>query len=340
MKRIAVLAASVCFVAGGLSAASAEDVVLRYSNWLPPTFHIHKNVLYPYFDEIEEVTDGRVKVEISAGALGPPPRNYQLASDGIAGIVWGLHGYTPGTFPMSELVELPFHSTDAEETSAAYWQVYKDYFEPADMHPGVHTLTVHTQPAGQVFTSEQAIETPEDFEGLKIRSTNSGVAEALTLLGATPIGLPVTEMRDALAKGIVDGVSLTDEALYNFNIANLIEHGLEVPGGLYNASMFLVVNQDLWDQISPEDQEAIMAISGEKLARRIGRAWQDEQDQSVEKVAADGIEVDTAEGPLLDYVHEKLSGLDNAWLEKANAAGIDGQAAMDEYRSLSQQKTN
>jgi TRAP-type C4-dicarboxylate transport system substrate-binding protein len=325
---------------GSFTAASAEDVVLRYSNWLPPTFHIHQRVLYPYFEEIAKATDGRVKVEISAGALGPPPRNYQLASDGIAGIVWGLHGYTPGTFTMSELVELPFHSGDAEASSAAYWEVYKKYFEPANMHPGVHTLTVHTQPAGQIFTSDRAIEAPADFEGLKIRSTNSGVAEALTLLGATPIGLPVTEMRDALAKGIVDGVSLTDEALYNFNISNLIKHGLEVPGGLYNASMFLVVNQDLWDKISPEDQAAITAISGEALARRIGRAWQDEQDSAVAKVAADGIKVDEAKGPLLDYVHEKLSGLDAAWLKKADALGIDGKAAMDDYRALASQKVN
>ena len=340
MKRIALLATATLMAVGNWSAASAQEVVLRYSNWLPPTFHIQQRVLYPYFKEIEEVTEGRVKVELSAGPLGPPPRNFQLVADGIAGMVWGLHGYTPGTFPLSEMVELPFHSTDAEANSAAYWQVFEEYFEPAGMHPGVHTLTVHTQPAGQIFNAVRAVEAPADFEGLKIRSTNSGVADALTLLGATPIGIPVTEMRDALSKGIVDGVSLTDEALYNFNIANLVKHELAVPGGLYNASMFLIVNQALWDQISPEDQEAITAISGEKLARRIGRAWQDEQDQAVEKVIADGIEVNTAEGPLLDFIKERLAGLEPAWLEKAEAAGVDGEAALEAYRSASRATTN
>lgn len=313
--------------------AFAENVVLRYSNWLPPTFHIQQRVLYPYFDEIEKITEGRVKVELSAGPLGPPPRNYQLVADGVAGMVWSLHGYTPGTFPTSELVELPFHSTDAEANSVAYWNVFKEFFEPANMHPGVHTLTVHTQPAGQVFNSVRAIESASDFEGLKIRSTNSGIANALTELGATPIGMPVTQMRDALAKGIVDGVSLTDEALYNFNIANLVKYELAVPGGLYNASMFLIVNQSLWDKISPEDQAAIMAISGEKLARDIGRAWQDEQDQAREKVVADGIQINEAEGPLLDYINDKLSGLDGAWKAKMDELNIDGEAAMKAYRA-------
>ncbi len=333
MKHLMTLLAGACLAATTWSAAMADTVVLRYSNWLPPTFHIHQRVLYPYFEEIEKITEGRVRVELSAGPLGPPPRNYQMVADGVAGIVWSLHGYTPGTFPMSELVELPFHSTDAEENSAAYWSVFKEVFEPAGMHPGVHTLSLNVQPAGQVFTTSKPINSVADLEGLKIRSTNSGVADALTLLGATPIGLPVTDMRDALSKGIVDGVSLTDEALYNFNIANLVNHELAVPGGLYNASMFLVVNQALWDQISAEDQASITAISGEVLARRIGRAWQDEQDQAVEKVLADGLQKTVAEGEMLDFITERLSGLETAWEAKMQAAGVDGAAAKEAYRS-------
>lgn len=336
MKSLVTLLAGTCIAAVSWSAASAETVILRYSNWLPPTFHIHQKVLYPYFEEIEQITEGRVKVELSAGPLGPPPRNYQMVADGVAGIVWSLHGYTPGTFPMSELVELPFNSTDAEENSAAYWHVFKEYFEPAGMHPGVHTLSLNTQPAGQIFTSSTPINTISDLEGLKIRSTNSGVADALTLLGATPIGLPVTDMRDALSKGIVDGVSLTDEALYNFNIANLVNYELAVPGGLYNASMFLVVNQALWDQILPEDQAAITEISGEVLARRIGRAWQDEQDEAADRVVADGLEITIAEGEMLDFVTERLSGLETVWEQKMEAIGVDGAAAKEAYRSYGQ----
>ena len=139
------------------SASYAETTILRYSAWLPATYFMHKNALYKYFEDIEQVTEGRVKVEISAAPLGPAPRT------------WGLHGYTPGTFPLSEMVELPFNSTNAVENSAAYWKVFKKYFEPAGMHKGVHTLTVHTQPPGQIFSSKQAITEASNFEGLKIR---------------------------------------------------------------------------------------------------------------------------------------------------------------------------
>ncbi|WP_369856765.1 TRAP transporter substrate-binding protein [Candidatus Thalassolituus haligoni] len=317
------------------SASYAETTILRYSAWLPATYFMHKNALYKYFEDIEQVTEGRVKVEISAAPLGPAPRNFQLALSGIADITWGLHGYTPGTFPLSEMVELPFNSTNAVENSAAYWKVFKKYFEPAGMHKGVHTLTVHTQPPGQIFSSKQAITEASNFEGLKIRSTNSGVAESIALLGAVPLGIPVTEMRDALHKGIVDGVSLTDEALYSFNIDRLIKHKLEVPGGMYNASMFLVVNQNKWDQISAADQQAITSISGEVLARRMGQVWQDELNHAAAQLAADGIEKNVASGPLFEFIQSRLSKQDANWVKKANALNVDGQAALEMYHAES-----
>lgn len=313
--------------------ALAQEVVLRYSAWLPPTYFMHERGLYPYFADIERVTDGRVRVEISAAPLGPAPRNYQLVLDGISDITWSLHGYTPGTFPLSEMVELPFHSTDAASDSVAYWRVFSEVFEPAGMHPGMHTLTVHTHVPGQLFNNLRAIETPEDLQGLRIRSTNSSVATSLQRLGASPLGIPVPEMRQALERGIVDGVTLTDEALYNFQIANFIRHGLVTPGGLYNASFFVVVNEEKWAEISEADRAAIMEISGEALARRMGEVWQAEQDGATARVLADGIVLTPAEGPLLDHMHTALAGLEGEWLAQAAALGVDGAAALAAYRT-------
>ncbi|MFN4099743.1 MAG: TRAP transporter substrate-binding protein [Pararhodobacter sp.] len=311
----------------------AQEVVLRYSAWLPPTYFMHERGLYPYFEDIERVTEGRVRVEISSAPLGPAPRNYQLVLDGVSDITWSLHGYTPGTFPLSEMVELPFHSTDAVADSVAYWRVYEEHFADANMHPGVHTLSLHTHVPGQFFNNQRPISGPDDFSGLRIRSTNSSVSTSLERLGATPIGIPVPEMRQALERGIVDGVTLTDEALYNFQIADFVRYGLVTPGGLYNASFFVVVNQDSWNRISEEDRAAIAEISGEALARRMAGVWQDEQDGATERVLADGITLDEAEGELLSYMQEALAGLDAEWLERANALGIDAEAALAAYRN-------
>ena len=333
MKRFVI--GALCAAALSLSSgAYAEDVVLRHSILLPPTHFLNKDVFFPYFEEIEKVTEGRVKVEVSSAPLGPPPRNYQLAVDGIADITWGVHGYTPGTFPLSELVELPFQSTNAERDSVAYWKMFADVLEPAGMHPGVHTMVVFVQPAGQYYNNIRPIKEPGDFAGLKIRATNSSVSDAIARLGGTPISLPVTEMREALEKGIVDGITLTDEALFLFQVQDFVKYEMAVPGGLYNASFFMVMNEDAWNRISPEDQEAISAISGEALARKIGHVWQANQDAAVSRAKEQGIEISVPEGVLLDYLHEKLDGFEAAWIEKASAAGIDGAAALKAYREM------
>lgn len=333
MKTIGMLIISAAMALCGATAAFSEEVVLRYSNWLPPTFFMNEQALFKYFDDIETVTEGRVKVEISASPYAPPPRNYQITVDGVADLGWGLHGYTPGTFPLSELVELPRNSTNVVADSVAYWRVFEKFFEPAGMHPGVHTLAVHVQPAGQIYNSVRPIKTGDDFNGLKLRVPNSGVSDALTRLGATPVGLPVTAMHEALSKGIVDGVAAPEEGLVGFRVTNLVKYELEVPGGLFNSSMFLVMNEDKWKRISPEDQAAITGISGEVLARRIATVWQVGQDKAVEAIAAAGIEVDKPGDELLGFIDERLGDFEAAWIEKANKAGVDGAAALAMYRA-------
>ena len=334
MKLTATLGGSLAFALMGAT-AGAQDVTIRYTEWLPPTYFMNQQVIYPYFEEIEKVTDGRVVVEVSAGPLGPPPRNYQMVVQGIADMAWGVHGFTPGTFPLSESVELPFHSTHVGEDSAAYWKTFTELLEPANMHPGVVTLALNVQPPGQLFNNVREIAGQGDFEGLKIRTTNTSVSNALTALGANPLGIPVTEMREALEKGIVDGISLTDEALFHFNVHDHVTYELETPGGLYNASMFLVLNPATWARIAEEDQAAIMEISGEKLSRMIGDAWQKEHMDGRVKAKDHGIQLNVAEGDLLAYLEATLAPLEAAWIEKANSAGVDAAAVLEMYRTTS-----
>jgi TRAP-type C4-dicarboxylate transport system substrate-binding protein len=320
---------------GGLYSppAEAQNIALRYNNWVPPTYFMHARGLYKYFDEIKKVTEGRVTVEPSANALGPVPRNFQLAVDGIADVSWGIHGYTPGTFPLSEMVELPFGTKTAAINSVAYWRVYKKFFEPAQMHKGVHTLTVHVHPAGHIYTTKPVLKM-EDFSGLKLRSTSAMVGESFKRLGAAPIGAPVTETREMLSRGLVDGLGFTDEAIYNFKINNYIKNVLRVPGGLYATSFFLVVNQAKWDSISEKDREAIMAISGEKLAQQLGQVWDDEDAGAVANVIKDGIKITELEGEFLEAFRKRLEGFDQDWIERANKAGVDGKGALAMFREL------
>lgn len=313
--------------------AFAQNLVLRYSQWIPAAHITQGEGLHKFFEDVARATEGRVKIEPTAQALGAPPRQMQLAVDGIADVAWGLHGYTPGTYPLSELAELPFLTKGAEANSVAYWRVFKAMFEKAGMHPaGVHTLTLHVHTAGQIYVNKKIVRTLDDLKGLRLRSANTIVTDAFQRLGATPIPLPVNQLRDALSKGIVDGTSFLDESIFGFKIEEFVTTTVRIEGGLYNASFFLVMNRGKWDAIAKKDQDAIMALAGESLARRIGKRWDAEDGVSVEKLKARGVTWVNTDAATMSKLREMLTPFEKKWIDDAKSKGVDGAAALKLYR--------
>jgi len=315
------------------SPAIAKDVVVRYNNWLPPNYFMSKKALDPYFEEIKKVTEGRVVIEQTANAVGPVPRNYQLVTDGVADMSWGIHGYTPGAFPLSEMVELPFITKSAEENSVAYWKVFKKYFEPSGMHADVHTLTVQVHAPGNIFTTKPVTKV-EDFVGLRLRAPSAGTGKRFEKLGAAPVGAPVTETREMISRGLIDGLGFTSEAIYAFKLDSYIKNVIRFPGGFYNVSFFVVINKDKWGSIAPADQAAIDAISGEALARKMGRVWDEEVQIFNGRLVEDKKSVEEASPELVRAIKEKIGDEEAAWVEQAGKAGVDGQAALSEFKQL------
>ncbi len=313
----------------GASAAAAQTTTLRYNNWIPATHFIIADGFVKYFEDIAKATEGRVKIELTAQSLGAPPRQMQLAVDGIADIAWGVHSYTPGTYPLAEMVELPFIGHGADKDSVAYWRVYKAMFEKTGMHPAsVHTLGVHVHPPGNVYNSKQPIRTVDDFKGLKLRTANASTTVAFEKFGAVPITMPVTQLRDSLSKGVVDGTMFTSEGFINFRIADLIKHGTLIEGGLYSQSFFLVMNKKKWDALPEKDRAAIDKLSGEALARRIGKRWQDEENAGHDKLRQAGVQLVKADAAMMAKMKEALAHIEKAWIEKAKEKGVDGAAAI------------
>ena len=253
------------------TAIAADGPNLRFSQWMPPGHWSQRELMWVWFKEVATATDGRVVIQPSAKGLGAPPRQYQLTVDGITDVGYQVHGYTPGTFPLSEMSELPFITKSSEANSVAYWRVFKKIFEPASMHKDVHTLSLFVHVPGQVYNNKREINSLADFKGLKLRIPNYITAEAIKRLGGVPILAPVTKLRDGLSKRVFDGTCFTDEAVYAFKIGKFVKHATHIPGGLYNLSLTLVMNQAVWNKISAKDQATIDAMAG-KCWAAIGSA--------------------------------------------------------------------
>lgn len=334
--RATLLAGTVAVLGMGLLAAeeaAAENITLRYNQWFPSGHWSQAEGLYPWFEEIARVTEGRVTVEPSAKPLAPPNRNYQAVVDGVADIAWGPHGYTPGVFPLTEMVEFPFITEDAGLSSRAYWRLWKAHFEPTGMQNDVVTLGMHVTAGGNISMREAQVTRLADLKGRKLRVPTPVVGRVLGKIGAVPVSGSLGELREMLSRGIIDGTVISDELVTGFHVDDDVHAVTRIPGGIFSSSAFIIVNKAKWERISEKDREAIRALSGERLSEIMGRLWH-ENDLKARAAFQErlGTAYQTASDAFQDELRAAYSEELAAWKARAREAGIDPEAAQAFYR--------
>ena len=323
-------AALAATIAGG---ANAADVTLKMHQFLPPQANVPKLILDVWADNVEASSGGALKVDrFHAMALGgTPPELIDQAIDGVADIVWTVVGYTPGRFPSTEVFELPFMIDDARAASSAYWKMFETHMKDTEFKD-VEILGTWVHGAGMFHTADP-VETPDDPKGMKIRGGSRIVNQLLERAGATPVGMPVPAIPEAISKGVIDGTTIPWEVTPALKIPELVGNHTEFEGNaLYTLTFVLAMNKAKYDSLSDEMKAAIKDNSGHDFSVFAGGVMQD-MDAPAKEIALDnGNEVFTVTDtqPWVDAV----APIYDTWVAEMNEKGIDGQALIDEARAL------
>src|SRR5205823_1362011 len=115
---------------------------------------------------------------------------------------------------------------------------------------GVHVLGVFTHGPGQIYNTKRLITSLKDLEGLKIRVGGGLVNDVANALGTVPMLKPAPESYELLSQGVADGLFFPKESALSFKLIPLIKYVTYVPGGLYNVTFALIMNEAKWKQIS------------------------------------------------------------------------------------------
>src|SRR4030095_14012089 len=78
---------------------------------------------------------------------------------------------------------------------------------------------------------------------------------------------PAPESYELLSSGVADGTFFPSESIVSFKLATVVKDATFFPGGFYSSSFGFFMNEDKWNKLSKQDQDAIMSVSGEALAR-------------------------------------------------------------------------
>lgn len=333
MKKVLTTVAAGIALSASATMAFAETK-LTLSSWLPPTHPVVTDMIVPWTEQVKEATKGRVSVNILAKGLGHPKVHYDIARDGLADITYSVHGYTPGRFVMTKAVEFPFGGDSAEALSVAYWRIHQKYLSKAREHKDTQLLSVFTHGPGLIHNSKKDVTSVADLSGMKMRVGGGVVNDVATSLKAVPLLKPASKSYELLSHGVADGTLLPMESVMGFKIQDLVKHTTVVPGGLYNISFFLVMNRDRFRDLSKEDQDAIMRVSGEAFAKMAGRAWDNADSAALKAMKANGNEVTVASDAFIADVKQRTADLEGKWIKEAKKRGVDGEAALAELRQI------
>lgn len=342
LKRSARAVFGAAAMALGLAApAMAEHVALKLHQFLPAQANVPKLILEPWADSVEKASGGTITIDRYASMAlgGRPPELMDQAIDGVADIVWTAVGYTPGRFPSTEVFELPFMMDDARAASRAFWQMFNTHMKDTEFKDVV-VLGTWVHGPGLIHTS-RPVETPADLNGLKIRGGSRPVSALLEQLGATPVGMPVPAVPEALAKGVLDGATVPWEVTGALKLPDLLEYHTEFTGrALYTLAFVLVMNKDTFDSLTPEQQAAIMDQSGEAFSVFAGGVMQDTDAPAREAALDLGNTVITLDAEATDEWRALAQPIYQDWVADMAGRGIDGQALIDEARALMAQPLN
>lgn len=315
----------------GLSATTltAQEVTLRFQHFVSPASANPTYFMQPWADAIEEQSGGRIKVELYPFMQlgGAAPSQYDLIRDGAIDGGWVIPGYQPNRFPEAEAMELPFMTTKSgEEASAAAWDFTQQFL--MDDFADVHVIAAHMHGPGIVHKRGGAIETVEDFAGLKLRGPSRPATLLLEELGATPIGMPVPAFPEALSKGVVDGGVITWEMSPSLKLNELTDSHTDVAGdrALYNLYFIWAMNKDVYEGM-PDDLRAIIdANSGMMASQWAGRAHDTGDVVGRDVMAADGNEIAELSAEETARIVALGQQVTADWIAEMDAKGYDGAA--------------
>lgn len=315
-----------------LPSAAPAQTTLTVSSWVGPSHLVTVDILGGWMREVEKASGGRVKSNLLPKAIAAPPGTLDAVRDGLADVSIILHGMLPARFVLTKAAEFPQLGRTGEINSAAYQRIHEKHFAKVDEHKGVRVLALYTHGPGNILTIKKPITRLEDVAGLKFRVGGGFLGDLLKSVGAIPIVRSGSESYELLSGGIVDATALPYETIVSFGLDRVIRHLTIVPGGLYNLTWAVIMNEDKFKSLSKQDQDVINSWSGERFARHAGRSWDNKDKLAYEYVQKTPIQSVTADQAFVSNLLARSKVFEDAWVAEAKQKGVDGVAVMKELR--------
>lgn len=317
-----------------VSRAWAQEFTFKLHSFSSPTALDQTMHLVPWSEKIARESNGRIKIQIfPALQLGGRAADLpQQLEDGVVDLVWTVAGFSPGRFPGTEGVELPFMATGKSETQSPAAMEFALKHLAAKEYKGIKICSIHTTDGAILHTVNKPVRTLEDMKGMRIRVAGKFIGEAVKAFGGTPVGIPLPGIYEALSRGQVDGMYINWAITLPYKFYEVTKHHTDTT--LFQGNLLTLMRQDAYDKLPDDLKKVIDASSGIERSKELGRIWDSQTQPAKDAMIKNGNNVFSLTSEERARWVAAAKPAYDAWIEDVTKRGYDGKAMFADLQAI------
>jgi len=296
--------------------AHAES--LNFATTLPEADNPETAAMKAFEQYVEFHTDGEIDVQLLHGGVGGDRELLENVRNNVFQMTATTDGALASFYPKVQVFSIPylFSSANAALNFMNSSPVMDTFVEDVEDTAGLRIIGFAADGFRNFVNNQRPIKSPEDVDGLKLRSMESPVMIALmTSLGAAPTPIPFPESAMAIRQGVVDGGENPPSTVINGGWAEVIKH-MSMDEHIFSA-VFTFANPRFLDGLSAKNRKAVLdgtALYASIMIAGKGRGYL----QDTQKIRDMGVDVyvntpnekakfaEVAQEPVLEFLSGEL----------------------------------
>lgn len=270
-----------------------------------PLDHPRAKAVQHFADNVKLKSEGRIIIDVAGGAsLGDDATMVGALLNGTLDMTANSQGPVSVIVPEYNAFGMPFLFSEPAEAWRLLDGAPGKVLSRKSADKGLVVLGFWDNGIRHVSNNVRPILTPDDFKGLKIRTTPSDPVsvDIVETLEGHSHPIKFSELYNALQRGVVDGQENALVNIYNAKFYEVQKY-ISLTGHKYEITPFLMA-KNIWDTLSEQDQKIILSAADD--ATRYQRALsQQANDEARNKLIEKGVRIDKVNTqPFIDATHK------------------------------------
>lgn len=325
-KKIGAAVAMAVMAAGMQSQAET----ITFADSFPLKHYLSKEGMVWYMNRASELTNGEVEFQhFPAGQLAKSKAILQKVRDGAVQSGYVGIGYSSDRLPLNGVSMIAGMTGKSLPGSQAYWSMVKDGPLRKEFDDnGIVPLFAAVLPAYQLVLNGEPVQSTDDLQGLKIRSSGT-LNLAVEAFGGTPVSMSAPDIYVGIQRGTIDGSLLAPGSIKPYNLQEVIK-STSTNGAFGTFAITAVMNADVFNALTAEQQAALMQ-AGDDTVAHLGKYQDDKVSEALAEFGDLGIEVYEFDDSMLTKLEPMFASVKEAWVGRMQERDLDGATIVDAF---------